>query len=160
MNKIQLHKTLSRVFFPCTIAGKKHLALFDPGSPNSIIPLALASKLGLKSVGAQTNIKIIGETVTVVPVVIPSIIFGTTTISNVRVLAGLDAKIWKKTIILGLNVLNYFNYTVNRETDPGQIILEINGRFAPQNTNRSKFNHLLSNNGYYITNEITPNNEL
>jgi hypothetical protein len=150
MNKIQLNKTLSRVFFPCTIAGKNHLVLFDPGSPNSIVPLALASKLGLKSVGVQTSIKIVGETVSVVPVVIPSITLGTTTISDVRVVAGLDAKVWKKTIILGLNVLNYFKYTVDRETDPGQIVLEMNGRVAPRSTGRSKFNHLLSNNGYYI----------
>jgi hypothetical protein len=128
--------------------------LFDPGSPNTVITLDLAKSLGLQAVGGKTEIRITGSTVPVVPVIIPKITLGDTTISEVRVLAGLDAKIWRKTIIFGLNVLNYFKYTINRESDPGHIILEINGRVSPHNSNRSKFNHLLSNNGYYITDEI------
>ncbi|MCL1844243.1 MAG: hypothetical protein FWF79_10565 [Defluviitaleaceae bacterium] len=113
MNCIPLHKTLSRIFFPCKMADESCLVLFDPGSPNSIISLDLIEPLGLKSTGNNAKIK-----------------------------------------ILGLNVLNYFKYTVDRETDPGHIVLELNNRLAPRNSKRGKFNHLLSNNGYYITDEI------
>jgi len=88
----------------------------------------------------------------VVPVVIPQVTLGSATISDVRVLAGLNEKSWKDTIILGLNVLNYFKYTINRETNPGHITLELNNR-QPPSGDRSKFNYLLGNNGYYITNE-------
>jgi hypothetical protein len=116
----------------------------------------LAKSLGLKAVGKQTEIRISGSVLPVVPVIIPQIIMGNTTVSEVRVLAGLDAKVWRRTVILGLNVLNYFKYTVNRETSPGYIVLETNGRTTPQGSHKSKFNHLLSNDGYYITDETSP----
>ena len=150
MNKIQLRTTLSRIYFPCEVNGDSHSILFDPGSPNTIITLQLAKSLGLQAAGERTEIRITGAVVPVVPVVVPHITLGNIVISDVRVLAGLDVKIWRKTVILGLNVLNYFKYTVDRETDPGYIILELNERAAPDKSNRGKFNYLLSNNGYYL----------
>ena len=156
LNKIQLRETLSRIYFPCKINGQSYRVLFDPGSPNTVITVELAKSLGLQAVGSKAEIRISGSTVPVVPVIIPQISIGNMVISEVRVLAGLDAKIWRKTIILGLNVLNYFKYTVDRENDPGYIVLEMNGRAAPRSSDRRKFNHLLSNTGYYITDETTP----
>ena len=154
MNVIQLRSTLSRIYFPCVIGGQTYRALFDPGSPNTVITLELAKSLGLQAAGGKTEIRITGTTVPVVPVVVPQVTFGNITITEVRVLAVLDAKVWRKTIILGLNVLNYFKYTIDRESDPGYINLEMNGRDAPRNSNRNKFNHLLSNIGYYITDDV------
>ena len=156
MNKIQLRETLSRIYFPCKIGGQSYRMLFDPGSPNTVITIALAKSLGLQADGEKKEIRISGSTVLVVPVVIPQISIGNTIISEVRVLAGPDAKIWRKTVILGLNVLNYFKYIVDRENDPGYIVLEMNGRVAPGRSGKSKFNHLLSNNGYYITDKKEP----
>jgi hypothetical protein len=132
---------------------QSYRVLFDPGSPNTIITIELAKSLGLQAVGNKTEIRISGATVPVVPVVVPQLTMGNVTIPEVRVLAGLDAKVWRRTIILGLNVLNYFKYTINRETDSGYIILEMNLRAAPRNSCKSKFNHLLSNDGYYIVDD-------
>ena len=78
--------------------------------------------------------------------------FGNITISDVRVLAGLDHKTWRNTIILGLNVLNYFTYTINRDIGSGFIDIQLGRMPAPANSNRSKFDHLIGNNSKYITN--------
>ena len=154
-SRIQLRKNLGRVLFPCSAGNKSCIALFDPGSPNTIITLELAKSLGLRSAGEQTAIKLMGGTIPAVPVVLPEMTFGEIAIPEVRVLAGLDTKTWQKTIILGLNVLNYFRYGVDRETDPGHISLMLTNRPAPRSSKRSRFNHLLSNSGYYITDETT-----
>jgi hypothetical protein len=154
MEKIELGKNLNRIFFPCKIQNNEYSVLFDPGSPNTIITLALAQSLGLKAVGEKASVKIAGGTIPVVPVILPEISFGNITITDVKVLAGLNVKTWRRTIILGLNVLNYFKYTIDREKDHGYIEMSLNNKSAPEGSERGRFNHLLGNDGYYVVDKI------
>jgi len=65
------------------------------------------------------------------------------TIKKVRVLAGLTNPDWRDTMLLGLNVLNYFRYTVDRTIGGGTIDLELSDRPAPAGSTRGKFDHII-----------------
>ena len=151
-NQIKLRSKISRVQFRCTVHGISQIALFDPGSPNTVINLELARALGLKSYrSGMAKIHISGSTIDVVPVTLPELTMGSLNLTNVRAYAGLG-KSWGNTVLLGLNVLNHLVYTVDRSEGSGFINLELNqaGTISEQDI----FNRLISTDGkYYVTDE-------
>ena len=143
--KIYMHKNnIGRIRFHCSILGKRQSIVFDTGAPNTMITLKLAKDLGLKAISSkQYSVNIGGAVVKSVVAVLPEITIGSITIKDVRVLAGLNTPDWRDTILLGLNVANYFKYTVDRSVDGGFIDLDLSDRQAPTGSQRGKFNHLI-----------------
>ena len=143
--KIYMHKNnIGRIRFPCEILGTEQTIIFDTGSPNTMITIKLAKDLGLKAVSRkQYSVNIGGTVVKSVVTVLPEITIGSITIKDVRVLAGLSSPNWHDTILLGLNVLNYFRYAVDRSIGGGFVDLDISDRKAPAGATREKFNHLI-----------------
>jgi len=132
--------------FICDVAGLEQNLIFDTGSPNTMITVRLAKDLGLKAVSSKIyDVNIAGRSVKCVVTVLPEMTIGGITISDIRVLVGLNASEWRDTMLLGLNVLNYFKYTVDRAIGGGtiDISISISKREAPAGSNRSKFNHLI-----------------
>jgi len=150
LSKIALESEISRVYFECNVCGVKQTILFDSGSPNTVITLALANSLGLKAHRSKvTKVYIAGSAIDVVPVTLPLLTMGSLSLTDVRVYAGLD-KSWGTTVLLGLNVMNHIVYTVDRSEGSGFVQLEL------KNTN-ADFNRLISADGrYYITNPDSP----
>ena len=148
MNKIVLEDDVSRVYFSCLVGNVMQKVLFDTGSTNTLITLELANYLGIKqAVGSASQIRLAGDTIKVAPVVVPNITLGDITINDVRVLTGISERKWRGIVILGLNVLNHFEYTIKRNSDGGGFInLELNEYAVKQNTDRDRFNHLIAYN--------------
>ena len=135
---------IGRLRFPCRVAGLEQNLIFDTGSPNTMITVRLAKDLGLKAITTKLyNVNIGGGTVKCVTTVLPEMTIGDITIKDVRVLAGLNTPEWRDTMLLGLNVLNYFKYAVDRTIGGGTIDLVLSGRESPIDSSRSKFNHLI-----------------
>ena len=143
--KISLDKDdISRIFFPCKVAGLEQTIIFDTGSPNTMVTLRLAKDLGLKAVSSKIyDVNIGGGVVKCAVAVLPEMTIGDITVNDVRVLAGLNAPEWRDTILLGLNVMNYFKYAVDRAVGGGTIDLNLSGRESPTGSSRGKFNHLI-----------------
>ena len=142
--EILLDKDIGRIYFPCKVAGLNQNLIFDTGSPNTMITVRLAKDLGLKAISSKTyDVNIGGGVVKCAVAVLPEMTIGEITIKDVRVLAGLTTPEWRNTMLLGLNVLNYFKYTVDRTVGDGTINIDLSGRNAPDGSSRGKFNHLI-----------------
>ena len=132
--------------FSATINKIEQTIFMDTGSPNTIVTKSLAVQLGLKATkSSMGKIQLSGETIDVVPVVLPELKLGTMRLENVKVYAGLGNN-WKNAIILGLNVLNQLIYTVDRTKGSGFIDIQLG------NKESAIFNRLISADGkQYIT---------
>ena|GEM_PF-1743997 len=145
METFTFEDNLSRLLLRCEVKQRRQTLLIDTGSPNTMITLRLAKQLGLKAISPQIHeVSIAGGLVRCVATVLPELSIGDITIHKIRVLAGLNSPLWRKHILLGLNVLNYFRYTIDRSINPGTVNLGINDRPAPHGASRSKFDHLIT----------------
>ena len=159
MSNLKLFESLSRIQFPCEVSNGKagfesieQTVLFDTGSPNSMVTENLVKRLGLKPINNKRyRVKVSGVEISLTPsVVIPMISFGEMVLKDVRVLVGLPDAEWQNTFLLGLNVLNFFAYKIDRSIGHGYIDITEGTRIAPKGTKRSRLNHLIMNGRFDI----------
>ena len=156
MNCTLLNQNNSRIEFDCEIKDQSYIVWIDTGAPNTMVHSDTAKALGLKPVkgasysGAVAGVKFTGKPAVVIPEIV---IEGYHPLKNVSAITGLNDPKWKNIILIGLNVLNHLTYKIDRSQMPGTFEwLETLTPVIPA-TGKTKFNHLLINGVYMVTDE-------
>ena len=160
MNIAKLTKNLARVEVICKVSGKPFELWVDTGSPNTLVSTKFPRQFGLLPVGTRRfNGKVAGVQFQRKPsITIPEIsITGCLPLKNVRALAALDGDEWDKTVVLGLNVMNHLTYKVDRNERTLEWLESIIANIPE--SSRSKFDHMILNGAYLLSDAEEENNE-